>query len=379
MRSSRLLTSFLLVLPSVVACSGGGNDKPDAFVVVADAKPDAPPLPPGCDAQELSDLTNDTFEVGAAEDTMLTFTASSTICGKANASHFEAPTMAGDIGVVDVDSYKITLAAPAVVYVTFGGAGLETLTGNFRIYDRSKPMNEQLQLFGEMHRGHTASHVSLPAGAYELQAIVLGDAAPSGDVSYKIKMVTETPDTRCPYLTTGGYAEAADGATNVGNDMIAWDYEAVDPAPNITLTTTTADNPEPTGITAAAGTTYRVSGTSANNPVGATDDYKDRDTFKFTTGPTTDEVTIRMKFPLATMDIDVLLAEEAMAGETEPAVLDISNRLAAGPSEEFITTAVEPNTVYWLWIAGYKDHPPGMAASTAGTYDATICPSVYVP
>jgi hypothetical protein len=182
-------------------------------------------------------------------------------------------------------------------------------------------------------------------------------------------------------LTTGGYAEAADGAANTSNDMIIWKYSTDTTDGAVLLTTSATDTPENTGITAAAGTTYRLTGNSANNtiPDPAADDYKDHDTFKFTTGPTTNEVTIRMKFPTTTADLDAAIASVPAVGDTEPNLLDISNRLAAGPSEEILTTAVEPNTVYWLWVAGYKDHPPGMAASTAATYEATICPSAFAP
>ena len=381
MRPFRTLSPLLLLLPSVVACSSSGG-KPDAFFVIADAKPDAPPLPPGCDFAELSDTTNDTFGTGTPEDTGLTFAAATgtTVCGTVNSNHYQPPTMAGEIGLVDSDSFKFTLAADASLYVTMSGAGLETLKGSFRIYTTdAMPANV---LFGEMHAGHTANHVSLKAGTYELNAVVLADTAATADVKYKIKIVTEMVDARCAYLATGGYAEASDGAANTSNDMIIWKFaDMTTPMGAVLLTASTADVPENTGIVAAAGTTYRVTGNSANNaiPNATTDDYKDHDTFKFTTGPTTNEVSIRMKFPTTTADLDVAIASVPVAGDTVPNLLDVSNRLAAGPSEELLTTAVEPNTAYWLWIAGYKDHPPGMAPSTAATYEATICPKTATP
>lgn len=380
MRSSRSLVPLLLLVPAAVGCSDSGSNKPDAFVVVADARPDAPPLPPGCDAQELNDLSNDTFETASiAEDTMISFTGNSTICGKANASHFEAPTMAGEIGVVDVDAYKFTMAADGVVYVTFGGTGLEGLTGNFRIYDRAQPEADQLVLFSEMHGGHTAARVGLAMGTYEIQTIVLGDAAPSADVSYKIKLATDVIDTRCVPLTTGGFVEASDGA-GFGNDMIKWKYGATGA---IALTATTADMPEATAIVAAPTMKYRVSGTSANitSAEAATDDYKDHDTFEFTTDATTNELTVNFKFPVATTDMDIAIFDKPAPGDTELNFLDISNRLAAGPSGEILTTAVEPSKTYWLWVGGYKTYPSGAndLPSTAGTYDATICASKYAP
>lgn len=378
MRSSKLLTPLLLLVPAAIGCSDSGSNKPDAFVVVADARPDAPPLPAGCDAQELNDLSNDTFETASiAEDTMISFAGNSTICGKANSSHFEAPTMAGDIGVVDVDAYKIVMPADGAIYVTFGGAGLEGLTGNFRIYDRSQPMADQLFLFAEMHGGHTAARIGLPMGTYELQAIILADTAPSADIPYKIKLTPDAADTRCAPLTTGGFAEASDGAGSLGNDMIKWVYGA---NAAIAFTAATTDAPESTAIVAAPTMKYRIAGNSANiaSPTPATDDYKDRDTFEFTTDAMTNEITINFKFPTATTDLDIAIFSKPLPGDTEPSFLDISNRAAAGPSGEILTTAVEPNTTYWLWVGGYKEYATGMA-STASAYDATICASKYAP
>ncbi len=388
MRSFRTLSPLLLLLPSVVACSSSG-DKPDAFVVVADAKPDAPPLPPGCDAQELRDDSNDSFAaVGSPEDSGLTFAATSpsVLCGKANSNHFEPATTAGALGVIDVDSFKFTLSAPATIYVTLSGAGLENLIGDLQIYSSDDPDHQASPaLFGEMHAGHTASQVRLDSGAYEFDAIFLGDVAATADVSYKIRIVSDTIDTRCAALAAGGFAEAADGGANTGNDMIKWKY--TDTANNITgsvTLTTAADTAEATNITAVPGMSYRVTGNSANNTVSNTDpltDYKDADTFEFKTDATTNEITIRFKFPTATADLDIAIAPKPAIGATEPDLMDISNRLAIGPSEETLTTAVQPNTSYWLWVGGYKTFGPTATAmpSTASTYDATICAKAATP
>jgi len=385
MRSSKLLTPLLLLVPAAIGCSDSGSDKPDAFVVVADARPDAPPLPPGCDAQELNDLSNDTFETASlAEDTMISFTGNSTICGKANASHFEAPTMAGETGVVDVDAYKFTVTTAGAFYITFGGAGLEGSGGSFRIYNRSEtdPAN-QLILFSEMHVGHTAARIGLQPGTYELQTIVLSDNALTADVPYKIRLTTDAIDTRCAPLTTGGYAEASDGANSLGNDMIKYNYDTATVMGAIAFTAATTDSPENTAIVAAPTMKYRVTGNSANiaSPEPATDDYKDRDTFEFKTDAMTNEITVNFKFPTATADLDIVLFSKPLPGDTEPSFLDISNRLASGPSGEILTTAVEPNTSYWLWVGGYKTYGPTATAmpSTASAYDATICASKYTP
>lgn len=386
MRSSRLLTPLLLLVPAAIGCSDSGG-KPDALILVADAKPDAPPLPPGCDFQELRDDSNDAFDaIGSAEDSGLTFTASTTLCGKANSNHFEPATMADTLGIVDIDSFKVTLSADATIFVTLSGAGLESLRGNLRIYGGQE--FDENRLFGEMHAGHTSSTVRLLAGTYEFDALFLDDVAATSDISYKIKIVPDVINTRCAELTTGGFAEASDGAQNTNNDMIKWNYDddqAVPPEVGlISFTPATTDAPENTAITTAPGMSYRMTGNSANNPVGdqATDDYKDHDTFEFKTDATTNEITIRLKFPSPTADIDVAMGPKPVAGDTEPNLMDIANNIGVGPTEMVLTSAVEPNTTYWFWVGGYKVYPTSataVAPATASTYEATMCAKAFAP
>lgn len=382
MRSSKLLTSLLLLAPAAISCSDSGSNKPDAFIVVADARPDAPPLPAGCDFAELRDDSNDSFtNTGSFEDTGLMFAGNSTICGKANSNHFEAPTMAGDLGLVDLDSYKFTLPADATMFITMSGAGLENLKGNFRIYSSEDGTTFDVnEAFGEMHGGHTATRVRLPMGVYEFDAIFLKDAAITADVSYKIKIVTEDLASRCTALTTGGYTEMSDGA-GFGNDMVKWKYGT---GGGIALTQTTADVPENTQITAAPTMSYRITGNSANitSAEPTADDYKDHDTFEFKTGPTTNQITIRLATPTTTADIDIAMGPKPAIGVTDVNFMDIANNIGVGPTEMVLTTAVEPDTTYWLWVAGYKEYPTGQtttAPSTAATYDATMCAKTFTP
>ena len=374
MRSFRLVVSTLLLVPVITACGGGGSkDHPDAFVVVADVPIDNPPPPPGCDYGELRDDTNDDFSTmtGSPEDSMVTFNGTSTVlCGKINSTHYDAT-----MKTIDVDSYSVTFAQDVVLYVSLYGTGLENLQGELDVYGGQGFTD--FQSYGVMLSGHTSTHMALPAGTYEFAVLTGGAAAATSDVPYKIKIVPDVVDTRCAFLATGGFAEAGDTGTNLGNNMITWDDAAVDPAPAATLTAAN-DTPEATAITAAAGMNYRLTGNSALNTIVGS--YRDSDTFEFTTGPTTTEIAVRFKFPTTTADMDIGIATKAAPADTEPNFIGTSRRLGAGPAEELLTTAVKPSTPYWLWFGGYKEYPVGGATmpSTAATYEATICAKAFV-
>lgn len=368
MRSSLLLGSLLLV-PALVACGDdGGSNKPDAFVVHADAPIDNPPPPPGCDYGELRDDTNDdALQTGSAEDTMLTFATSTVLCGKLNIARYDTTSKK-----IDADAYSFNMPSDGVLYVQLYGTGLETL-GEATVQIWGGTGFSDLQATGTFASNHAAVTVPLASGVYEVYVRAFNAAAPGSDVSYKVKLTPDATDAACPALTTGGYAEARDAATaNLGNDMISIDYDAADETMFQTPTASTADQPEPTGVTVAATGSSRFSGSAeVTNAIAAS--YRDRDTFEFTTGATTNEITIRAGWAATGADLDMFLFEKPMPGATSLTDWTSSSSTANGPSEEYVTTAVKPNTTYWLWLGNYKD------STAAGVYSATLCGRAYTP
>ena len=366
MRSFLLLACLLV--PALVACGDDGGAAPDAFMVRSDAPIDTPPPPPGCDYGELRDDTNDDANTsGSPEDTMLTFGTSTVLCGKLNIARYDQSSQK-----IDADAYAFNVAADSVLYVELYGAGLETLgEATVQIWGGTGFAN--LQMSGTFAGNHAALTVPLAAGTYEVYVRAYNASAPASDVSYKVKLTPDTTEAMCVPLTTGGYAEARDAATNnLGNDMISIDYDAEDPSMFQTPTASTTDQPEPTGLTIAATGSSRFSGSAeVTNPIVAS--YKDRDTFEFTTGATTNEITIRAAWMAATADLDMFLFEKPMAGAMSLFDWASSATTADGPSEEYITTAVKPNTTYWLWLGTYKD------STGAAAYSTTICGKAYTP
>jgi hypothetical protein len=214
--------------------------------------------------------------------------------------------------------------------------------------------------FGSWTHDHGVFVAHVTAGTWFVTLAGFDAAALGASFSYSIKLATDTA--RCAHVTTGGFTEAGDGAGNTGNDVILYD-EAAQPVRRVTPG---ADAPEATGITVAPAASYRLTGSLANNNVA--DSYMDRDTFAFTTGATTNEISIRLNWPSTTADLDMFIVKEAVIEKLIGAGFDNASR-----EEEFETFAVAPNTTYWLWLGAYD------GASLPASYDVTVCGDSVVP
>lgn len=345
-----------LVLAFLVACGGGGSgDKPDAPDMQMIDAPDIDA--PGnmmvtCAYNEAADATNTSS--ANAEATNLTFgTQKTSICGKINNGHFNAGN-----GLVDVDGYKIAVGADtsALVHLTGQAGGLQRV-----IVQALTSTGAQLAV-GTYEGDHGTASVPLPAGNYVLAVAALNPADVAAPIDYAITLVTDTPATRCPKLGTTSFTEANDGGANNGNDI----YRFSTTANPQTSFTPGADTPEPTGVIANAGTSYLFKGSSAN--VNPNDDYMDRDTFAFTTGATTTQMSVRLNWPATTVDFDFKVYPMM-------SLLSVTGGLATSNTEdEFQTFSVKPNTQYWLWVAAF-DGATGLPAA----YDATLCAELFAP
>jgi len=349
MRSIRTLA---LVLLSLAACGDDAPANPDA-PVTPDAPPDAPPIPGGCDYAELLDATNDdlTSATGAPETTGQTLAGALRICGQVDSTHYIATD-----GLVDIDGFAVTVPAGRV-RVTVSGPGIEALrdvtleisngTDFADLYDRQP-------LVGT----HVFYMDNMAAGLYQF-AVVAGNAtAPTAAVPYKIVITADDPATRCPKVTAAAdFTEANDTGTSRGNDVYAVDFSMPAMMQPYTLTAA-VDASEPTAITLNPGDTKRLTGSLAE--IAANLDYKDRDSFAFTTGANTDEVTFRVNWT-GTADLDAFVFPAGMV----PPVGGSS--LTSTMESEFRTISVKPNTMYAVWTGLYLQNTGPIA------YDISLC------
>lgn len=359
------MKSFVIASMAVLAygasgCDGCGdnNHHHDVDAADIDAAVDAPTDAfVECNYTEAHDTTNDYLAVdGAIEESGIHFKtgATRTVCGTINNGHFDNV----NFFTVDIDNYGITLDTASDVLVRLtGNAQNISQVGVFIVDDDGKFVG------GDYFVGnHAVFSAHIAAGHYQMSVEAYADMDATAPVTYEARITTDNPTMRCPNLTqTADYTEAGDGAANNGNDVVAIDYSA-DPVRTLTGA---ADSPEPTNLITGAGTNYRITGNSANSALQGS--YHDRDTYLITTGPTTNELAIRVKPTNAAADLDYYLFLENNLTVVNGGTTTV------GAHEEFNTIAVNPNTRYWLWVGGAD---PNSGLPTA--YDASVCATNFV-
>jgi hypothetical protein len=315
-----------LVLCLLVAC-GDSSARPDGSVPDAvDAASDAPAPPPGCDFGELRDIDNNVNP----ESTGLAYKDPLVICGAVDPGHFIPMTTA-----VDDDVYGFSLSAPARVKVEVTGLAAFPRVEVQIVNGFGDPIATSVQA-----GSHAVTAASLPAGTAGIAVRVFGDE-PLSPIAYVARVTVDAP---C-MPGTASYTESA-----AANDVVEVRYTS-DPRRALTAA---ADAPEATGITLAA--TATLAGTCAD--VDAADEFRDRDTFAFTTGANVEELAVQLDWT-GQADLDLIVfpanATTDLAAATH----------VAATGGEFAKLAVLPNTSYWVWIGAYD-------TSTALPVDYTV-------
>lgn len=361
----RLHGVVALSLVSALSACGGAHvgdddDDVDASQESFDALIDSPDgiVPLTCDYQEAADGTNTT--ISNAEGTGKTLGSRLTICGKVNTGHFDAGNQ-----IVDADGFSFSVATTTDVLVHLIGTGV-TVPDQMIL---EVAQGTTFYGFGTVEGDHGTLMAHLPAGTYvaAVAAFNGADLASVGD--YQITIVPDLAvASRCQKATgAANYTEHLDGASNSDNDVI--DYNSTSNTPS-SLSASTSDTAESTGLTVTTDSNAhpRITGSSA--AVDPADDYEDRDTFSFTTGPTTTQMTVRLNWASTSMDLDYRIypftttTPRSIAGGLDQSLVE----------EEVETFAVKPNTLYWLWVAA-EDGATGQPSA----YDATLCGAQFAP
>lgn len=336
-----------LLLLLLIGCGDNGAAGSDAAI---DARVDAPrdALPSGCDYVEQEDGTNDTSEAGTAEVTDLRIDPPVTLCGVFDSTHFDQ-----DI-TVDADAFHVTVpnGGPLLVRLESDASSIE-LAG-VDVY--SGATFSTLVATATWYGDHAVTAFELVPGTYEILVYALNSSAIASDIDYRVKFFQDDPN-RCASLTSGGIAEANDGANNTGNDV----YSVPSGSP-IALTPSNADAPEPAG-TVAPGAHVRLFGTLAD--VAVADQYEDRDTFSFEVPNGANELSVELEWQGAG-DLDFLLFEGT---KLQPE----TRALRATTSPEKLLYSVKAGVTYSIMFAA----KPGAAFPVA--YSATMCSESYVP
>ena len=343
----------LFLMFVLAACGDNGGSGTDAGGDVdasgsgSDSGIDSPPQA-DCAYSEMRDVDNDTTEDGTAEATNVTLSSRTVLCGKVEHTHFIP-----DI-TVDGDAYHVTapVEMDVVVRITGDLTGIE-LAG----VDVYPGPSFQTLAGGNVYYGdHGVGIAHLPAGPSEILVLALNTQAITATRDYRIEITEDQPALRCPEVTTGGYTEANDGNANTGNDVFTFPQ-----AGTIALTASTTDAAEAAGAMPA-----RIAGSIADTTVDA--QYKDRDAYTFTTGATTNEITIRLTWPVTpAANLDFMLFEGT---SVMPETRVVKNNTSG---TELLVYSIKPNTTYTLLVAGKS------ATTFPVAYNATLCGGTFVP
>jgi hypothetical protein len=334
----------LLLAPAVVAgCGGGDNQQLVDGAPALDAGGDGAPV--DCHPEQ-DDNRNGTM----SEPTGAVFGGERiAVCGNIDVDH-----PAGNL--VDLDLYQVTIApgAPVVVRLTAPlGGEVERL--NLIVRDANGPRS-----VARLRAGNAVTALLLPQGEYTL-GVEARDAQAVTSFPYRIEMYADNPAARCPPMA-GGTIHVEDDESASGhraNDVI--DVRQQPPILAASATSDGSDAPDQTGQAVTAGNRFAVTGSSAN-VTSTGDEYRDRDTFSFYTGATTNQLDVRVVWTGGIADLDVLVFE---AGKPDD---PMGTPSAALIGEEVVVTAVAPQSEYWLWVGGSR-----RSTSLPASYMVHVC------
>jgi hypothetical protein len=366
--------SAALLLAWAVACGGDddgpedGGPIPDGGPVGDAGAPDAAVVDCSGDHRESAEASNNPFsETGAAERTGLGLAAEGAgfwVCGQLD------PAQAID-QVADYDAFEFTIDGNRAVNLRIEMVASQAIGADLEL-DLYRVDNGPAQevATGIPVRNGVALIAGLiaPPGRYWVSAAAWRPPDLEGPVGYAIR-VRENQDTCPAAMQMADYLEAGDGPDSIGNDTVQIHLPSPPP-----VLTEAEDAPEPTKLTLEPDAVLFMTGESGAVETDA-DSYLDRDTYLITTGATTGEVELRLKWPNDVADLDVHLFA---AGD--PAI-DYSNELGAEAGlirDELMTLNVDAGTDYWLWIGAYDD-PDDETPVAAVDYEVTLCPRTYVP
>ena len=350
------------------------NNNPDASIPSPDAPPpdaeiDGGPQPLHCDYTEQRDTSNDYRSTGEGymiEDTGIHFApgASKTICGAVNDGHYDLD----GFQEIDIDNYLVTVDSDSDVLVTLTSAGAGVAAAakisEFGIFSFSDQAMATVGA-GFYATDHSAFSVHLTAGTYELSVEAYDNQDAPTSFPYKLNIATDNPTQRCATFTgTATYTEKNEAT----NDALVINSNG--------FTIQGSPTPELTGITLASGSDYLVTGSSIpNDSIASGSSYFDLDTYQITTDLTTNQLSVRLDWSTAGVDLDYYLFP---GGHNFP-IVTASTISTTGP--EFGTSAVVPSTstvtqTYWLSVGAATDSTAG---NLPAAYSATICAEQFVP
>ncbi|HYJ07454.1 MAG TPA: hypothetical protein VEX18_00555, partial [Polyangiaceae bacterium] len=161
--------------------------------------------------QHASPLLN-----GTSEATGQSTNGKVEICGEVHSGHFAASDQ-----VVDIDSYSINVAGAGEIYALVEFAKEVPAEDVLLVVATS----DQDQRWVRVARGTGVLWSDVPSGALTVSVAVVNASALEENISYRIRVLHDDFDERCPRATdavplANQHLEMNDGANNQGNDVL---------------------------------------------------------------------------------------------------------------------------------------------------------------
>jgi len=310
-----------------------------------------------CGYDEQNDASNQRATpslTGTAEDTGQSTSGQVDICGRIDADHFVAGTQ-----VVDIDSYSIEVAGAGEVYATIEFAK-EVPADSVQLVVALADADQRPVLAAA---SNGALWSAVPAGELTVSVVVRNASALTQAIPYRIRVVSDDFDARCPRLADPDpnqeQTEASDGPLHQGNDTV----RVSDTSGSVTGVAASA--PEDLGLI-LQGDVYVVHGSAASSSIEPAYAYEDGDGYILTPFGT-GQLSLRVDWTGNGADLDLWVFDadtrEVVARSARPGS-------ATGP--ERLTFAVTSGTDYLVWVGAAQT-----STSLPASYDVTICGEAF--
>lgn len=296
--------------------------------------------------QHASPLLN-----GTAEATGQNTNGKVEICGEVDSDHFAA----GD-QIVDIDSYSINVASAGEIYVLVEFAKEIPADDVMLVVAAS----DQDQRWVRLASGTGVLWSAVPSGALTVSVVVLNASALQQKISYRIRILQDDFDERCPRATSAvpqenQYDEMNDGTNNQGNDVLRVPADLDIGGDISAVASSTAED----GLGVGTAEVHWARGSAGLSTIQPAHGYEDGDAYDLLRlGPT--QLSVRLDWE-GSADLDLFVFE----GQGDRLIARSTTR-AAGAAERL---TFPPSTIgYLIWVAAAEG-----STGLPQAYDVTVC------
>lgn len=296
--------------------------------------------------QHASPLLN-----GTSEATGQSTSGKVEICGEVHSGHFTASDQ-----VVDIDSYSINVAGAGKIYALVEFAK-EVPAENVMLVVAT---SDQDQRWVRVARSTGVLWTEVPSGALTVSVAVFNASALEQKISYRIRVLHDDFDERCPRATgavpsANQHVEMNDGANNQGNDVLRIPEDLGIDDEISAIASSTAEE----GLVVESAEVHWARGSAGPSTIEPAHGYEDGDAYDLLRlGPT--QLSVRLDWD-GDADLDLFVFE----GKGERLIARSTTR-ATGAAERLTFSPGARD--YLIWVAAVEG-----STGLPQAYDVTVC------